>query len=429
MKLRRQQFILLFLIAATSAAPAQEIIFDNTGVAREMVLDEQFKSIQFYREGWVNSYPLMLLHGETPLTLEFDELSANAGELYYTVYHCDATWHRSDLPEQEYLDGYFENPVTDYEGSFNTYFNYYHYRLTLPNEDMRLTKSGNYILVVYRDQDPEQVVFTRRFMISEAAVKIIADAHRPVLSRYRDNGQEVDVTIQHQGYRIDDPYGETTLSIFQNGIWNYGITGLQPLFVNPGELVYDYQEENVFMAGNEFRMFNTRNTQVREAHIAAIDFLDYFHFHLKPDEPNPPHLYFDREDLNGRFFIEAANTRDPDVEADYVFVHFTLEMPYPLAGGNVYIASASTNWQFTNMNRMIYDTGASAYRSTLLLKQGLHNYRYIFLPDDQETLDISEIEGSHYETKNEYLILFYHRSMGDRYDRLVGHEVIHSNIN
>jgi hypothetical protein len=53
----------------------------------------------------------------------------------------------------------------------------------------------------------------------------------------------------------------------------------------------------------------------------------------------------------------------------------------------------------------------------------------VFVPYDNNVVDISEIEGSHYQTKNEYLVLFYHRGQGDRYDRLVGHQVAHSNAN
>jgi hypothetical protein len=174
-------------------------------------------------------------------------------------------------------------------------------------------------------------------------------------------------------------------------------------------------------------MFNTRNTQVREYHVQEIEYHDYFHFQLKHDEVNPAHLYFDREDLNGKFFIESANTRDPAVEADYGFVHFTLKMPFPLDNGDVYIAGANTNWQFTDMNRMNYDNDKGAYTSTIFLKQGIHNYRYIFLPRDGKMVDIAEIEGSHYQTRNEYLLLFYHRGPSDRYDRLVGHQVIRSN--
>lgn len=408
---------------------ANDGVFDEHGIARETVQDEQIKTIQLYREGWINSYPVMVMHENTPLILEFDELSSRKSYFNYQVFHCDADWRRSELSEQEYLEGYFNNQVEEVRSSFNTYFSYNHYKLVFPGNDINLTRSGNYIIALYRDSEPDEVVFTRRFMISEARVNIEARASRPVLSRYRDNSHEIDVTINHQGYRIDDPYGETTLSIYQNGIWDYEITGLKPLFVNPGQLVYDYQEENVFLAGNEFRMFNTRSTRVREYHILEIDYIDYFHFRLKHDEPNPAHLYFDRDDINGKFFIEAANTSDPAVEADYVFAHFTLKMPYPLAGGDIYIAGALANWQFTGMNRMQFDPDRSAYVGTMLVKQGIHNYRYIYLPNDRKVFDISEIEGSHFETKNEYLILFYHSDQGDRYDRLVGHQVIHSNVN
>lgn len=405
----------------------QTEVFDNSGTGREMVLDEQIKTIQLYREGWINSYPIMIYGNDVPLVLEFDELADRESRFSYHVYHCDADWRQSELVEQEYLEGYFENQIDDVQGSFNTYIKYFHYRLTLPNENIRFKKSGNYLICVFRDHNPQETVFSRRFMISEAAVNIHALAKRPLLNEYRDNSHEIDITIDHPHFRIDDPYRETTLSIYQNGIWNYEIQNLKPLFVNPDQLVYDYQEENIFMAGNEFRMFNTRNTQFRESQIANIEYLEHFHFELKPDDISPAHLYFDRDDLNGKFYIEAANISDPATEADYTFVHFTLKMPLPLPDGEVYIAGASTNWQFTEMNRMKFEQEVSAYRGSLLLKQGNHNYRYIFLPNNTGKFDVSEIEGSHYETRNEYLILFYYRGPGDRFDRLAGHQVILSN--
>ena len=418
-------YILLIFISYNTLA--QNVVFDDQDIAREMVLDENIKTIQIYREGWISSYPIVTTQEDVPLIIEFDELGMDVSSFSYQVYHCNADWTQSDLIEQDYMEGYFENQIDDISSSFNTYYKYMHYKLSIPNENIRLKKSGNYLLIIYRDYDPEEVVFTRRFMLSESAVSIQSTASRPVLSKFRNNSHEVDITINHSGYRIDDPYRETSLSIFQNGIWDYEISNLKPLFVNPDELIYDYQEENIFLAGNEFRMFNTRNTQIRESHIQNIEYMDYFHFELKADKVNPAHLYFDRDDLNGKFFIEAANISDPTLEADYTFVHFTLNMPFPLIDGDVYITGASTNWQFTEINRMTYKADESAYKGSLLLKQGNHNYRYIFLPKDKKTFDISEIEGSHYETRNEYLILFYHRGQGDRFDKLIGHQVIHSN--
>ena len=287
--------------------------------------------------------------------------------------------------------------------------------------------SGNYILLVYRDRDPGQAVFTKRFMVTEGRVNIEATAGIPVLNKYKGCCQEIDFTVQHSGIVIDDPFSETTAAIYQNGLWDLGIEGLQPNMVNGDELIFDYQEENIFPGGNEFRFFDTKNTRIPTYYVQRIDYVDpYFHFELKPDKPNPPHLYFSNEDINGRYAIEAENSSDPGVEADYVFVHFQLEMPVPLVG-DVFIAGALTNWQFNDLNKMEYVTQEGAYLKTLLLKQGVYNYRYLFLPAGSDQFDVDEIEGSHFETENEYLILFYHRPFGTRYDRLLGHQVIHSN--
>src|SRR6056297_1779394 len=165
--MRVQTFFISCVIAAAMVAPgssirAQEAYTDNRGVMREVVVDERIKTIQLYREGWKMSYPILRLNEQAPLVLEFDELGEEIGTFSYRVVHCDADWRRSDMSEQQYMEGYFENQVRDYRTSFNTYYSYTHYTLRLPNEELQLKLSGNYLLVVYRDYDPSQVVFTKR---------------------------------------------------------------------------------------------------------------------------------------------------------------------------------------------------------------------------------------------------------------------------
>jgi hypothetical protein len=391
-----------------------------------MVLDHSLKTVQLYREGWPLSYPLIRLNGDVPLVLEFDDLGEEQSNFSYRVIHCNADWTPSDLSQQEYLEGYPENEIRNGVPSFNTYTTYMHYRLQIPNEDMRLLLSGNYLLLVYRDGNPDDVVFTRRFMLTEGSVHIEANVHIPDLNRYRECCQEVDFTVNHRGINIDDPFNETRAVIYQNGLWDLGIENLQPHMVNPGQLVYDYQEENVFPGGNEFRFFDTKNTRTPTYFVQRIAFVDpYFHFELKADEPRSQLLYSFTEDINGRFAVEAEGSRDPALDADYVIVHFRLDMPLPLEG-SVYVAGALTNWQFDDLSRMEYDGEEQAYRLSLLLKQGVYNYRYLFLPAFSEQFDMAEIEGTHYQAGNEYLILFYHHPPGARFDRLLGHQVIHS---
>jgi len=342
------------------------------------------------------------------------------------VIHCNADWTLSDLSEQEYLEGYPENEVPGGTPSFNTYTSYVHHSLSIPNENTRLLLSGNYLLLVYRDRDPENVVFSKRFMVTESAVHVEARAGYPVQQKYQGCCHEVDFTVTHSGMNINDPFSETTAMIFQNGLWDMGIGPLHPYMVNPGELVYDFHEENIFPGGNEFRFFDTKNTRTPTYYVQQIDFIDpWFHFQLKPDKVKPSHVYSSKEDINGRYHIESEDGRDAAVDADYVFVHFKLDMPLPM-DGSVYIAGALTNWQFTDMNRMKYNATEGAYKHSLLLKQGVYNYRYLFLPAMTEQFDVAEIEGSFYQTENEYLILFYHRPPGTRYDRLLGHQIVHS---
>jgi len=417
----------LLITVSASGVKGQPAYEDNLGVLREVVVVPSARTIQLYREGWPQSYPVIRLKDDVPLVLEFDDLTAGDATFSYTVIHCNADWTRSELTEQEFLEGYPENDMPGGTPSFNTYTTYNHHELSIPNENLRLKVSGNFLLVVFRNYDPEDVVFTRRFMVTEASVHIEATAGFPQLQKYRGCCQEVDFTVQHRGMDIQDPYNDATAIILQNGLWDVAVGPLPPYMVRPDELVYDYHEENIFPGGNEYRFFDTKNTRIPTYYIQNIEFIHpYFHFTLKPDQPNPYHVYQSREDINGRYHIESEDSRDPGVDADYVFVHFRLEMKYPLEG-SVYVAGALTNWQFNDMNRMEYREEEGAYVASLLLKQGVYNYRYLFLPTLSEQFDLTEIEGSFSETGNEYLILFYHRPPGQRYDRLLGHQVVHSN--
>jgi len=419
-------YLLLTQVSFTTAL-CQNPYEDDQGKLREVVFDPYVKTVQLFRQGWPMSYPVIRLKEDVPLVLEFDDLSEEQPAFMYKILHCNADWSLSDMSEMEYLEGYPENEIRSGTPSFSTYYNYLHYSLEIPNENTRLMLSGNYLLVVYKDGNQDDVAFTRRFMLTESAVNIEASAKIPTLNHYKACCQEVDFTVNHSGISIDDPYNETSTFVFQNGLWDLGISNLQPYMVNQGQLIYDYQEENIFPGGNEFRFFDTKNTRTPTFYVERIDYVNsYFHFVLKPDQARPSHNYFSREDINGRYAIEAEGSRDPGVDADYVFVHFRLDMPLPL-DGQVYLTGALTNWQFDDQSLMEYNPEEQAYTKSLLLKQGVYNYRYLFLPAYSEEFVMDEIEGSFNETGNEYLILFYHRPPGSRYDRLLGHQVVHSN--
>ncbi len=117
------------------------------------------------------SPPIIQLGSGEKLTLAFDDLDANYKQYRYSLVHCDAFWNKSDLQQMEYIVGFMDDFIEDYKFSYNTTVPYINYFLEFPSEDMRLKKSGNYIIKVYLDSDDEEnIVFTRRFMVYEPLV-------------------------------------------------------------------------------------------------------------------------------------------------------------------------------------------------------------------------------------------------------------------
>ncbi len=72
--------------------------------------------------------------------------------------------------------------------SLSTPLNVYtNYRLSFPTDYMKLLKSGNYILKVYKDEDLDSnVVLTRRFMVTDQKLTINGEVVPPVKNRRQE---------------------------------------------------------------------------------------------------------------------------------------------------------------------------------------------------------------------------------------------------
>ena len=60
-------------------------------------------------------------------------------------------WRESNLISNQYINGFQSNVIFDVENSFNTFQNYTHYTVQFPNQNTRITKSGNYLLSILDD--------------------------------------------------------------------------------------------------------------------------------------------------------------------------------------------------------------------------------------------------------------------------------------
>ena len=387
----------------------------------DFIHKNNIRSVLFNQKDFELSDPIIRLNSADRLTLRFDDLDAGYKRYFYTIIHCDAHWEPSELRNFEYIDGFYEDEIRDFRHSINTRAAFTHYYLDFPGHNLRPTKSGNYILKVYLDGNPDDVVFTRRFMVLEERVSVGGHVQQANLVRYRDSNQQLSFSINLSSYRISNPYRDMRLVITQNGRWDNAITALEPKSIQGNTLVYDYEDKTLFGGGNEFRRFDIRSLRYPSERVNDINSSRrHWDVFLKADPVRSFHRYVTDDDINGRYKVETHDARDDQLESDYAWVHFHLPMREPLEEGFVYVMGQLTDWHFSEENKMNYNYGERAYEISLLLKQGYYNYMYAILTEEGEPGDIQMTEGNHSFTENDYSIFVYHREPGDLYDRLVG---------
>jgi hypothetical protein len=393
----------------------------------DQVYKESIKTPQLYLKGEPLSFPVLFLNSNKQLELHFDDLDSEYHTYSYKIIHCNANWEPSGLSTQEYISGYFSGFIDNYEYSFNTLFSYIHYRLDFPNQEVSFTKSGNYIIKVYANNNEEDLLLTRRFFVVDQRLSIESNVHMATLARHRDYKQEVDFTINTQNYNIQDPYSDIQVVITQNRRWDNAIFDLKPLFVRTPELIYNYEDNNLFDGNNEFRFFDAKDLRYQSMNVDGVQIENgKTHLWVLPEEPRSFKRYYSQQDINGKRLIKRDQSTYQNREADYMVAHFTLKREAPVSSGDVYVFGELSDWQHKEAFKMEYVEVEKEYRLTTLLKQGYYNYMYSTLTPNAKKGDLSVIEGTHSETENDYYFFVYHRKRGEIYDRLVGYHKANS---
>lgn len=388
---------------------------------RTEVYTPNIRTVQVIANNDDLSPAVIRLGEEETVEISFDHLTHDYHRYQYILTHCNADWTPSDLSETEYLDGFNDNPIEDSEISINTTLPYTHYRLTLPNEQVRLRLSGNYRLTVYDDaESKEKPAFTACFRVLEKVVNVSAQVSSDTEIDRNKSHQQVSFCIHHKGYPIRNPQAEVKVHVLQDNRTDNAVTDLTPSYIGANELRYEHNRALIFPAGNEYRRFEMVSTRYAGQGVENIRYhAPYYHVTLRADEPRLLNYSYD-QDRNGRFVLRYDEAVDNNTEADYFFVHFALLWEKPLAAGNFYLQGAFTYDNFNEANLLKYNAETHAYEVTQLLKQGAYNYQYLYVAPGSTVGSTVQADGNFYETENEYLILVYHRAFGERYDKLIG---------
>lgn len=415
--------ILLFIFFLTSIT-CNALVFENK------IYDPNIKTVQFFPKGADMAMPILNIGQNEVLELHFDDLSAKPKNYYYTVVQCHSDWTPTTMNVMEYINGFTEANINDYNYSNGTLVPYVHYTLEFPNNDMQINRSGNYALIVY-EHNKEQPIFIKRFMVAEAKVLIDANVVYPRNLYLRNQYQEVIFKVNYKGFAIDNPQMDIKATVLQNYRWDNAKMNIKPQFIGMNELNFDLNGTLIFpTAGREFRYFDLRSLRFRGQNIRAFDIQNNENdVYLLYDRPTNSDKYLSTKDLNGQYYIENLDNPYYNTGADYANVHFNFDLGGTTANGNLYVIGAFNDWRCDSASLMHYDPLDKSYAADIMLKQGMYNYTYVFKNDKDNSIDPFVAEGYYMDTENDYTILLYYTAFGERYDRLISVKFINSIIN
>lgn len=386
------------------------------------VYQKGIETIILHRTDDVLAYPFIDLAANESLTLHFDDLvSESVRSFNYGLIHCNAKWEPSGLLEMEYLGGFFQGNITNYEQSFNTKQNYIHYQLTFPGEtDMQITLPGNYIIFVYENGDKEKPVLTQRFVAYNQTVNIKYEYKRPTDPEHRNYLQEVDVNVFNSGLQLNRNT-DLKVAILQNGRWDNAVYLEEPKFIRNNELIYDADEGQQFNGGSEFRALDIRNLNVKSGGVIAMSLdSNIYSAYLFPDARRSSKRYLTSKDANGNFVVMRDNSDEPHTQSDYVWVFFRLGETDEITDGDVFIYGNFCGWALKPELKMQYDDETGDYTAAVRMKQGYYNYEYAVSKDGKNTPDDARLEGTHFDTENDFTIIIYYHDLKTNTDLAVG---------
>ena len=390
---------------------------------------DEVQTVLLHPTGFELDKPIIYLNKmREQLHLQFDILADEAPYLYYTFVHCDNQWQPTDLPKNDYLNGFFQEEIDQFTFSVNTFVNYVHYDLLFPTANMMPKISGNYLLVV-TGENPNDIYFTRRFYVVDNVANISASIPRyPFDLNLGTNKQEIDLEVSYPDLFNSRADQYSNVTIQQNGRWDNAIFGLKPTYVYPEKLSYINNPKTVFESGNQYLRINTSNFENRPEKTRTVyREEECYVVTLYEDTKRSSHNYVDDEDLYGEkyIYLERENL-DPTNEADYSIVDFFLQWTPYMFGKDVYIIGAITDWRLDENAKMEYDPQRRGYKKGLLLKQGYYDYMYAVKDNASGITSVAPVNGDFWETNNVYHIFVYLFDPIQNYDKLIGYSSIKS---
>lgn len=385
-------------------------------VVTEIPPPEYIKTIQFEQNGTnLNGTPIIELGSS--FEINFDDIVGDEAFYYYKITYYNFDWSPTQLSRNEYLDGIDNIRIENIENSLNSLQIFTHYRVRFPNRNVqRLKISGNYIFELYNED--EEIVFTKKFILYQNNITTRAEVKRSRDLRFINQKQNIQFSIDSNDLTIINPAKNLNVVILQNQNLSTAITNLKPQYTIGNQFIYRYDSESSFWGGNEYWNFDSKEVRNASVNISHIELKDIYHNYLYPHNSRQQQGYTFNPDINGNFVIRNLTAVNNDIEAEYVWLHFTLKIP-KIKKGEIHIYGGFNNFKCNESTLLIYSTTEKAYTGKYLLKQGFYNFKYV-LKNGDGSLNTGAISGNYDKTENDYTIISYYRAPGTRYDKVIG---------
>ncbi len=395
-----------------------------SGWSQDQVFNPNIRTTKLYRLGDPVSFPFIMLGSTETLELHFDDLDNRIKNYYYTFQLCNADWSPTLLKPFEYIKGFQNARITTYRNSSISTTKYIHYQTTIPDRTCIPTRSGNYLLKVFLDNDTSKLVFVKRMVIAENLAGVGAKMVRPYSSDMDRSGQKLNITVETDNrIQVMSP-NDLKVVILQNNNWATSIYMDKPTIYRGNSYEYSDERQNIFPGLKEFRWLDLRSLRLKSDRMEAIDNRkDTVKVTVIPDQERNSKTYVYFTDLNGSYVLENLDSYNPFWQSDYAWVHFSYIPPnnQPFPGNDLYLFGEFTNYAWDTTGKMNFNKEKGVYEKDLFLKQGFYNYLYALKPiNGYGYPDFNTTEGNYYATQNKYIILVYYRPFGARADVLIG---------
>ena len=396
----------------------------NAVSAAHKILVPNIKTLQVVVNKQWTKTPVMTLGSGDVLHVGFDEMSHNYHRFVCHLEHCEPDWTPTEgLFESDWLQGFNDVPIDDYENSLNTTVLYTHYKLTLPNEQQRLKMSGNYRMSIIDQDNDDQVVLVAEFRVVEPLMNVGLGVTTNTDLDHNGRYQQVSMTVNYNSVRVTNANEQLQTFVLQNGREDNMKENVKPNFITPKGLKWEHNRQLLFEAGNEYHKYEMLDVSHPTMGLDRMTWNDddgRYHAFPLPCEPKRNYSY--DEDANGAFYIRNSDNVENDRISDYVVVHYKLVPAQHYTAARLTIDGKWTT-EPSEIYTMEYDNSDQSYNAAILQKQGYYNYQFRMIDMDGTSHIVPE-EGSFFQTENSYEAYVYYRGTGERTWRLVGAQEI-----